>query len=211
MICKAFGRLMRRIGHPSHHALRFRTSLWMAWRDYRNGTTLFQGEFTQDTVAELVKFLLAHTGLLRVYRKIDRWRRRHRKPQLDELDSLTQEAVRLYFSHLDVAPLPPMSREILYGSRARGDHRDDSNVDIMLVFAGAGPDYDTQGQVCNAMAAAQAQANAALPLGVEVTSFCNWADEIDEPDVRFNPDFYRNVLADGVEVAFLYDSRLGNS
>ena len=47
---------------------------------------------------------------------------------------------------------------------------------------------------------AQEQANAALPLGVEVTSFCNWADEIDEPDVRFNPDFYQNVLADGVEV-----------
>ena len=104
-----------------------------------------------------------------------------------------------------------MSRAILYGSRARGDHRDDSDVDIMLVFAGAGPDYDTQVQVCNAMADAQAQANAALPPGVEVTSFCNWADESDEPDIRFNPNFYRNVLADGVDVTFLYDSRLVNS
>ena len=196
MICNAFGRLMHRIGHPSHHALRFRTNLWMARRDYRRGTTLFQGEFT----AELVKFLLAHTGLPRVYRKIDRWRRRHHKPHLNDLDALTQEAVRLFFSHFDGASLPPMSRAILYGSRARGDHRDDSDVDIMLVFAGAGPDYDIQGQVCNAMAAAQALANAALPPGVEVTSFCNWANEPDEPDVRFNPYFYRNVLADGITI-----------
>ena len=92
---------------------------------------------------------------------------------LDELDSLTQEAVRLFFSNLDGASLPPMSRAILYGSRARGDHRDDSDVDIMLVFAGVVPDYDTQVTICNAMASAQAQANAALPPGVEVTSFCN--------------------------------------
>ena len=181
----------------------------MAWRDYRRGTSMLQGKFKQDTVAEFVKFLLAHTGLPRVYRKIDRWRRRNRP---HEPDALTQEAVRLYFSHLDVASLPPMSRAILYGSRARGDHRDDSDVDIMLVFAGAGPDYDTQVQVCSAMAAAQAQVNAALPPGVEVTSFCNWADEPDnEPDVRFNPDFYRSVQDDGIEVAFLYDSSLGNS
>ena len=34
-----------------------------------------------------------------------------------------------------------MSRAILYGSRARGGHRDDSDVDVMLVFAGAEPDY----------------------------------------------------------------------
>ena len=198
---KPFGRLMHRIGHPPHHALRFRTNLWMAWRDYRSGTALFRGEFTQDTVAELVKFLLAHTGLPRVYRKIDRWRRRHHKPHLNDLDTLTQEAVRLFFSHLDTTSLPSMSRAILYGSRARGDYRDDSDVDIMLVFAGAEPDYDTQVQVCNAMAGAQAQTNAALPPGVEVTSFCHWADESDEPDVRFNPDFYRNVLADGLEIS----------
>ena len=197
MICNAFGRLMHRIGHPSHHALRFRTNLWMAWRDYRRGTTLFQGEFT----AELVKFLLAHTGLPRVYRKIDRWRRRHHKPHLNDLDTLTQEAVRLFFSHLDVASLPPMSRAILYGSRARGDYRDDSDVDIMLVFAGAGPDYDTQGQVCNAMAAAQAQANAALPLGVEVASLCCWQDdEYDEPKDEPKPGLIDNLLADGIDI-----------
>ena len=71
----------------------------------------------------------------------------------------------------------------------------------MLVFAGAGPDYDTQGQVCNAMAAAQAQANAALPLGVEVTSLCCWQDdEYDEPKDEPKPGLIDNLLADGITI-----------
>ena len=200
MVFKTLSRLLHRIGQPAQHALRFRRNLWMARQDYRDDGTLLQGEFTQDTVAELAKCLLAHTGLPRLYRKIDRWRRRGRKPQFDELDSLTREAVRLYFSQLDVASLPPMSRAILYGSRARGDYRDDSDVDIMLVFAGARPDYDTRARVCNAMAVAQAQANDALQDRTEVTSFCSWQDEFDEPDRRRNPDFYYNVLADGIDI-----------
>ena len=107
----------------------------------------------QQSVQECLKILLALTGLPRFYRTLDR-RRRH-KPRLDELDALTQKAVRLFFSHLDTASLPPLSRAILYGSRARGDHRDDSDVDIVLVFTGARPDYDSVGEVCNAMAEAQ--------------------------------------------------------
>ena len=205
MICvvfKALSRLLHRTGRPAHHALLFRTNLWMAWRARRERQGAFcHGRFATDSAAELGKFLLAGTGLPRVYRTLDR--RRHYKPRLTELDALTQEAVRLFISSLDTESLPPMSRAILYGSRARGDHRDDSDVDIMLVFAGAGPDYDTQVQVCNAMAVAQARANAALPPGVDVASLCKWADEPDEADVRFNPDHYRNVLADGVDVTFL--------
>ena len=172
---------------------------------------MFQSEFTQDAVAEFVKLLLALTGLPRAYRKLDRWRRRYYNPHLNDLDTLTQEAVRLFLSHLDVASLPPMSRALLYGSRARGDHRDDSDVDIVLVFAGAKPDYDKQSEVCNAMASAQYQANTALQSKAEVTSFAYWQDDFDEPDKRFNPEFFHNVLADGIDVTCLYDSSLGNS
>ena len=198
----AISRLMHRTGHPAHHALLFRTNLWMAWRTRRErrGTFCF-GRFATDSAAELLKLLLAGTGLPRVYRTLDRRRRRNRP---HALDALAQGAARLFFSHLDAASLPPISRATLYGSRARGDHRDDSDVDIMLVFAGDGPDDDTQVTVCNAMAAAQVRANAALPPGVDVASLCTWADAPDEPGVRFDPNHYRNVLADGVDVTFLY-------
>ena len=195
-VFKTLSRLMHRIGHPAHHLLLFRTRLWMARRS-RHDETAPREDFGRVAAAELVKFLLAITGLPRVYRTLDR-RRRRNKPY--EPDALTQDAVRVYFSHLDLASLPPLSRVILYGSRARGDHRDDSDVDIMLIFAGAGPDDDTEAKVCNAMADAQAQANAALAPNTEVMSYCRWADEPDEADVRFNPWFYRNVLADGIDI-----------
>ena len=209
---KAFGRLMHRIGRPAVHVRRCRLNLFVVWWELRSkhrDSDILMKKALQS-VSEFFKILLALTGLPRVYRNIDRWRRRHRKPQLDELDSLTQEAVRLYFSHLDVALLPPMSRAVLYGSRTRGDYRDDSDVDIVLVFAGAKPDYDTQVQVCNAMAAAQHQANTALQSNVEVTSFVYWQDEFDEPDKRFNPDFFCNVLADGIDVTFLCAGHTGS-
>ena len=170
---------------------------------YRDGEILMRE--AQQSVQECLKILLALTGLPRVYRALDR-RRRHKR-RLVELDALTQKAVRLFFSHLDTASLPPLSQAILYGSRARGDHRDGSDVDIVLVFTGARPDYDSVGEVCNAMAEAQYQANDALQFRTEVTSFCNWQDEFDEPDRRRNPDFYHNVLADGIDIMPLAGQR----
>lgn len=201
---KALSRLLHRTGPPAHHALSLRTNLWMAWRTQRERRGAFcPGRFATDGAAEFLKLLLALTGLPGAYRTLDRRRRRHCRPRLSELDARTQEAAHLFFSYLDADSLPPLSRAILYGSRARGDHRDDSDVDIMLVFAGSEPDYDAQVQVCNAMADAQHQANDALQPGVEVTSFVYWQDEFDDPDRQRNPDFYRNVLADGVDVTDL--------
>ena len=149
--------------------------------------------------AEFFKLLLALTGLPWVYRTLDR-RRRH-KPRLDELDAHTQEAVRVFRVRLDAASLPPISRVLLYGSRARGDHRHDSDVDIVLVFTGARPDYDKQAAVWEVVEVLRWNAYADLKKPrVEITSFAYWQDEFDEPDKRFNPDFFRNVLADGIEI-----------
>lgn len=107
----------------------------------------------------------------------------------------------MFLSRLDAASLPPISRVLLYGSRARGDHRHDSDVDIVLVFAGARPDYDKQAEVCRDLEVVQWNAYADLKKPrVEITSFAYWQDEFDEPDKRFNPDFFRNVLADGIEI-----------
>lgn len=209
MVVNAFGRLMHRIARPVVHARRLRRHIRMAWweirSDYRDREML--REEARQSIAECLKILLALTGLPQVYRALDRWRRRDEKTQLSALDPLTQAAVRLFVSHLDTALLPPMSKAVLYGSRARGDHRVDSDVDILLVFAGAKPDFDGQAEVCNALADAQFQANEALQSRTEVTSFVCWQDEVDAPDKRRNPVFFQNVLADGIDVTCLYASQ----
>jgi len=52
-------------------------------------------------------------------------------------------AVELFMAHLPEATLPAISRVILYGSRARGDHRGDSGIDIAIVLPGVDPDDGT--------------------------------------------------------------------
>ena len=177
----------------------------MAWRTRRGRGAFCHGRFATDSAAELLKFLLAGTGLPRVYRTLDRRRRRHCRHRLSELDARTQEAVRLFISSLDTGALPPMSRAILYGSRARGDHRDDSDVDIMLVFAGDRAGLRYAGTRCATRWRPHMPPGhqPAMTPGVDVASLCTWADEPDESDVRFNPEHYRYVLADGVDVTFL--------
>ena len=109
--------------------------------------------------------------------------------------------MRLFLTRLDAAALPPISRVFLYGSRARGDHRRDSDVDIVVVFAGARPDYDRQAEVCGELEVVQCEAYADLKRPrADISAFAYWQEEFDEPDKRFNPDFFRNVLADGIEV-----------
>ena len=153
----------------------------------------------RHSAAEFFKLLLALTGLPRVYRTLDR-RRRH-TPRLDALDARTQEAVRVFLSRLDAVSLPPISRVLLYGSRARGDYRHDSDVDIVLVFAGARPDYDKQEAVWSVVEVLRWNACADLKKPrVEITSYSYWQEEFDEPDKQYNPDFFRNVLADGIEI-----------
>ena len=198
---RAFGRVMHRIARPAMHVRRLRRHVRMAWWEvdskYRDREKLMKE--ARHSAAEFFKLLLALTGLPRVYRTLDR-RWRH-KPRPDELDARTQEAVRVFRSRLDAASLPPISRVLLYGSRARGDHRHDSDVDIVLVFAGARPDYDKQEAVWRVVEDLRWNAYADLKKPrVEITSFAYWQDEFDEPDKRFNPDFFRNVLADGIDI-----------
>ena len=192
---------MHRIARPAVHVRRLRRHLRMAWWEvdsqYRDREMLMRE--ARHSAAEFFKLLLALTGLPRVYRTLDR-RRRH-KPRLDELDAHTQEAVRVFRARLDAASLPPISRVLLYGSRARGDHQHDSDVDIVLVFTGARPDYDKPAEVWKDVEVVQWNAYADLKEPrVEITSFAYWQDEFDEPDKRFNPDFFRNVLADGIQI-----------
>ena len=198
---KVFGRLMHRTARPSVHVRRCRRHLYRVRLElrskYRDSDILMRE--ARQSIAECLKLLLALTGLPRVYRILDR--RRRNKPRPDELDARTQEAVRVFRSRLDAASLPPISRVLLYGSRARGDHRHDNDVDIVLVFAGARPDYDKQAAVWRDVEVVQWNAYADLKKPrVEITSFAYWQEEFDEPDKQYNPDFFRNVLADGIEV-----------
>ena len=46
----------------------------------------------------------------------------------------TAQAMDEFIDRLRHADLPPVQRVLLYGSRARGDHGDDSDIDTAVVF-----------------------------------------------------------------------------
>ena len=62
-----------------------------------------------------------------------------RKDSLTQVDSLTVRAMDQFVARLKDADVPDVARVLLYGSRARGDAREDSDIDVAVVFRGERP------------------------------------------------------------------------
>ena len=113
-----------------------------------------------------------------------------------DLDQDTRTAVNSFVEHLSPVGLPGISRLLLYGSRARGDYREDSDVDIAVVFAGAAPvSYDRFKLL---MQLSDIRTLAIIDTGLTVSAICLWEDEFRHPEQQNNPSFYHNVVADGI-------------
>lgn len=112
-------------------------------------------------------------------------------------------AVELFMAHLPEAALPDISRVILYGSRARGDHRGDSDIDIAIVLPGADPDDGTMFEFMVRLGALSFNIMLEMDSPIDVRAVLIWENELQEPEKQHNPDFYRNVLTDGIDIKTL--------
>ena len=116
-----------------------------------------------------------------------------------QLDTAVRTGIRAFLSRLEDASLPPVSRCILYGSYARGHFDEDSDVDLAVVFPGQPPDSRTQ--VRPGWALCDIQSQVLLDTQVFVSQYPVWEDQLRNTDGQRNPQFFRNVLADGIEVS----------
>lgn len=94
-----------------------------------------------------------------------------------------------------VSAVFPMRSAILFGSRARGNFRPDSDADVLVLLAGQ------RGQFMKAKLTMSDMAfDVMLDTGIRVEAIPVWEDEWAHPENFRNPYLLRNIERDGVVI-----------
>ncbi len=112
---------------------------------------------------------------------------------LSDIDPETQRAAHAFLEK--IAGRYELAGAILFGSRARRDHRPDSDVDIAVLLRGLpGSFLDTK------LALADIAYDVLLETGVLVQPLPVWEDEWGHPERFINPSLIRNINREGVRL-----------
>lgn len=112
---------------------------------------------------------------------------------LDNIDPQTAAAARTFLAK--VADRYDMSGAILFGSRARRNHRPDSDADIAVLLRGPHGEFvDTK------LALADIAYEVLLDTGILIQPMPVWEDEWRHPERHASPSLLRNINRDGVRL-----------
>ncbi len=111
----------------------------------------------------------------------------------DHIDCDTEKAAR-YFLTL-IANHYDMEGAIIYGSRARGTHRPNSDADIAVLLKGK-----HQRVLTTALAMADAAFDVLLETGINISPLPIWIDEWEHPELYSNPALLRNIAREGIRL-----------
>lgn len=109
------------------------------------------------------------------------------------VDPQTESAVQLFLAA--IAPRYAIAGAILYGSRARGTHRPDSDADLAVLISG---EHDPR--MPTALAMADVAYDVLLEIGVNISPLPVWLDEWEHPDRFSNPQLLASIAREGVSV-----------
>ncbi len=112
-------------------------------------------------------------------------------PPRPPIDAATKRAARVFLD--EIASRYPVIESLLYGSRARGDFRPDSDADIAVILKGARGDRAAVVQNFAAIAF-----HVMMDTGVMVEGLPLWEDEFAEPGMFGNPKLIENIRRDGL-------------
>ncbi|MFP5350084.1 MAG: nucleotidyltransferase domain-containing protein [Gammaproteobacteria bacterium] len=112
---------------------------------------------------------------------------------LDKIDPQTAAAARTFLAK--VADRYDLSGAILFGSRARQNHRPDSDADIAVLLRGAHGEFvDTK------LALADIAYEVLLDTGILIQPVPVWEDEWKHPEQHASPSLLRSINRDGVRL-----------
>jgi len=83
----------------------------------------------------------------------------------------------------------------LYGSRARGSHQPDSDVDLAVLLPGA-----RRPRLPVALEMTDATYDTLLATGMDISPLPIWQDEWQNPHTYRNPELLRTIAQEGIRV-----------
>lgn len=107
-----------------------------------------------------------------------------------QLDSETEAAARRFLSL--IADRYDIAGALLYGSRARGTHRPDSDLDLAVILRGK------QRVLPTALEMADVAYAVLLETRINVSPLPVWLDEWRRPETHCNPELLRRIAAEGI-------------
>jgi len=113
--------------------------------------------------------------------------------RMNQIDRDTEEAVRRFLALL--APGYSMAGAIVYGSRARGTHRPDSDADVAVLLTG-----EHQRLLPTTLAMADVAYDVLLETGINISPLPVWMDEWEHPERFSNPALLHNIAREGVRL-----------
>jgi hypothetical protein len=109
------------------------------------------------------------------------------------IDADTERAARAFLGQ--IGSRYPVREAILFGSRARGDHKPDSDADIAVILKGErGDRYRVSGDM------AGVEFHVLMETGIMVQGLPLWEDEVARPETFSNPALIANILREGVHL-----------
>ncbi|MDS4056576.1 nucleotidyltransferase domain-containing protein [Accumulibacter sp.] len=113
--------------------------------------------------------------------------------QSDHIDQDTEDAVQRFLAL--IASRYDIAGAIVYGSRARGTHRPDSDADVAVLLNG-----EPQRVLPTTLAMADVAYDVLLETGINIAPLPVWLDEWERPENSSNPALLYNIAREGVRL-----------
>ena len=112
---------------------------------------------------------------------------------MNRIDQDTEEAVRRFLAL--IAQRYDMAGAVMYGSRARGTHRPDSDADVAVLLRG-----EHQRFLRAKLDMADIAFDVLLETGVLISPFPVWLDEWEHPETCSHAALLQNIRREGVRL-----------
>lgn len=112
---------------------------------------------------------------------------------MNRIDHDTEKAVRRFLTL--IANRYDIAEAIVYGSRARGTHRPDSDADVAVLLHG-----EHQRFLIAKLDMADVAFDVLLETGINISPLPVWLDEWEHPENYSNPALLHNIAREGIRL-----------